>query len=77
MGISASLILIAVGAVLAFAVNKEVSGLDVQTVGWIVLAVGVVGLLISFVFWSSWGGFSGYRRREVVRDEPVYRDERY
>jgi Domain of unknown function (DUF6458) len=71
MGISVSLILIAVGAVLAFAVNTEVSGLEIQTTGWIVLVVGIAGLLISMIFWSSWGGFSGGpRRREVVREDP-------
>ena len=71
MGISASLILIALGAVLAFAVTAEVQGLEVQTVGWILLVVGIAGLLISLMFWSSWGGFSGYRRRDtVVREDP-------
>jgi Flp pilus assembly protein protease CpaA len=74
MGISASLILIALGAVLAFAVTAEVQGLEVQTIGWILLVVGIAGLLISLMFWSSWGGFGGYRRRDrrdtVVREEP-------
>jgi hypothetical protein len=70
MGISASLILIAAGAVLAWAVNAEVSGLDITTVGVILLVVGAVGLLLSLMFWSSWGGFSGFsgERRVVVRD---------
>jgi Domain of unknown function (DUF6458) len=70
MGISVSLILIALGAVLAFAVDTQVSGVDIQTVGWIVLVVGAVGLLISMMFWSSWGGFGGTRRREIVREDP-------
>jgi hypothetical protein len=70
MGISASILLIAGGAILAFAVNAEVSGLEIQTIGWILLIVGVVGLLVSLIFWSSWGGFGGaHRRREVVRDD--------
>ena len=68
MGIGVALILIAVGAILAFAVDAEVSGIDVQTIGWILLAVGIIGALLSMMFWSSWGG---WRRREtVVRDEP-------
>ncbi len=70
MGLGVSLFLIAVGAVLAFAVSAEVSGLDVQTVGWIVMAVGLAGLVLSLIFWSSWGG-PGYwgRRRTTYVDE--------
>ncbi len=67
MGIGVSLILIAVGAILAFAVSAEVSGLDVQTIGWILLVVGIVGALLSIMFWSSWGGFG--RRETVVRED--------
>jgi hypothetical protein len=72
MGIGVSIFLIAVGAVLAFAVNAEVSGLDIQVVGWILLVVGAVGILLSMIFWSSWGGWG---RREVVEDRPVSRRE--
>ena len=61
MGISLSILLIAVGAVLAWAVNAEVSGVDITAVGIILLVVGIIGLLVSLVFWSSWGGFG---RRE-------------
>ena len=57
MGISLSIVLIAVGAILAWAVNAEVSGIDLQTAGVILLVVGVVGLIASLVFWSTWGGF--------------------
>ena len=57
MGISLSIFLIAVGAILAWAVNAEVSGIDVQVAGIILVIVGVVGLIASLVFWSSWGGF--------------------
>jgi hypothetical protein len=52
-----SVLLIAIGAVLAWAVNAEVSGLDIQVAGVILVIVGVVGLIASLVFWSSWGGF--------------------
>ena len=76
MGIGVSLILIAVGAVLAFAVHVTTSGFNVNTVGYILLVVGAIGALISLVFWSSWGGFGGARgpagrRRTVVEDEVV------
>ena len=57
MGISLSILLIAVGAVLAWAVNAEVSGVDITAVGIILLVVGIIGLVVSLVFWSSWGGF--------------------
>jgi uncharacterized protein DUF6458 len=72
MGIGVSIFLIAVGAVLAFAVDAEVSGLDIQVVGWILLGVGALGILLSLVFWSSWGGFG---RREVVEERPSSRRE--
>ena len=71
MGIGVSLILIAIGAILAFATTAEVSGIDLQTIGWILLVVGIVGALLSLIFWSSWGGFGGARRREVVYDDRV------
>ena len=73
MGIGVSLFLIAVGAVLAFAVNATVNGLDVVTVGWILMIVGGVGVLLSLIFWSTWGGFGGTRRDTTVieRDRTV------
>jgi len=57
VGISLSIVLIAVGAILAWAVNAEVSGIDVQVAGIILVIVGVIGLIASLIFWSSWGGF--------------------
>jgi hypothetical protein len=61
MGISFSLFLIAAGAILAWAVSAEVSGLDVQVVGVILLIVGIIGFVASLIFWSTWGGFGGAR----------------
>ena len=66
MGIGASLLLIAVGAVLAFAVNVTGHGFNIHTVGIILLVVGAIGALISMMFWSSWGGFGGTRRETVI-----------
>ncbi|HST16909.1 MAG TPA: DUF6458 family protein [Gaiellaceae bacterium] len=67
MGIGVSLILIAVGAILTWAVEATVSGVDINTVGVILMVVGVVGLLISLAFWSSWGaGAPGGRRRTTT-----------
>jgi hypothetical protein len=70
MGIGVSLILIAAGAILAFAVDYQVSGLELQTIGWILLVVGIVGALLSLVFWSSWGGPAGRRETVVYDDQP-------
>lgn len=74
MGLGVGLILVAVGAILAFAVNTEVSGVDIHTIGWIVLIVGIVGIVLSLIFWSSWAGpgywaDGGRRRRTVVEDD--------
>ena len=66
MGIGVSLLLIAVGAILIWAVDVSVSGLELMTIGWILLIVGAVGALLSIIFWSSWGGTG---RRETVVEE--------
>lgn len=59
MGIGVSIFLIAVGAVLAFALNVEPNGwFDLDTVGVILMIVGGLGALLSLIFWSSWGGWS-------------------
>jgi hypothetical protein len=49
MTIGGSLFLIAVGAILAFAVTAEVAGIDLNTVGWILMIVGVIGLVLGLV----------------------------
>jgi hypothetical protein len=54
VGIGTSLFLIAVGAILYFAVNASISGLSIATVGLILMIVGVIGLLISLFLLSSW-----------------------
>jgi hypothetical protein len=67
MGIGMSLFLIALGAILIWAVNITVAGISLTTVGWILLIVGAIGALLSLVFWSTWGGFGGTRRAEEER----------
>jgi len=71
MGLGVSILLVAAGAILAWAVNANVSGVDIQTVGWILLVVGIVGAVLSMIFWSSWAG-PGYWNR---RRGPGYADE--
>jgi hypothetical protein len=72
MGLGVSILLIAAGAILAFAVNATVSGVDIHTIGWILLIVGIVGAVLSMIFWSSWAGpgYWGGRRRTYVDDAP-------
>jgi hypothetical protein len=74
MGIGVSLILIAVGAILTWAVETTVSGVDINAVGVILMIVGFVGLVISLIFWSSWGagvpGGAGRRRTTTIDDVP-------
>ena len=73
MGLGVSILLIAAGAILAFAVNTTVSGIDIQTIGWILLIVGIVGAVISMIFWSTWAGpgyLSSRRRGGYVEDAP-------
>jgi len=72
MGIGVSLILIAAGAILTWAVTATVNGVNINTIGVILMVVGAVGLLLSLMFWGSWGGFGGYSRRRTtyVDDAP-------
>ena len=69
MGIGTSLFLIAVGAILYFAVNADVSGLEISTVGLILMVCGALGLVISLFFLSSHRRTPG--DRTVVRDREV------
>jgi uncharacterized protein DUF6458 len=77
MGISLSLFFIAVGAILAWAVSAEASGIDINVVGVILMVVGAIGLVFSVIFWSSWGGFGaaqgqgggGGQNTTVIKDD--------
>jgi hypothetical protein len=71
VGIGVSLFLIALGAILTFALNVSLSGVNLDVVGWILMAVGVLGLLLSMLFWSSFAPFRGGRDTTVVREREV------
>jgi len=82
MGIGTAIFLFAVGAILRFAVTVQTAGVNLRTVGDILMIVGALGIFFSVIFWSSWGGFGNYsgRRRATVVDRstvieqpPVYR----
>ena len=69
MGIGVSLLLMAAGAVLAFAIDVEESGgFNINTIGVILMIVGAIGLLASMVFWSSVGR-AGFGRRRVIEED--------
>jgi hypothetical protein len=75
MGIGVSIFLVAVGAILTWAVNVSTTGIDLNMVGVILMVVGIIGLLLSLIFWSSWGAAGPWRTREtIVREgaDPYY-----
>lgn len=65
MGIGVSLLLIAVGAVLTFAVTATVSGLDITAVGVILMIVGGAGLIFSMLFLASWAPYSRHNHHDA------------
>jgi hypothetical protein len=70
MGIGGSIFLLALGAILAFAVDAQFSGIDINVVGYVLMAAGLVGLIITIWFWNS-------RRTPttVVEERPVVRND--
>ena len=71
MGIGVSIFLIALGAILAFAVEYEVGGVDIQVIGWILMVVGLIGLIMTaFIF----GPRRSAARNDVVEERRVYDD---
>ncbi|MEZ5099639.1 MAG: DUF6458 family protein [Thermoleophilia bacterium] len=67
MGFGLGILLIAAGAILAWAVNAPSRSVDVEMIGYILLAVGGVCVLLSLVLWSTWAGPGGVVRRRAVR----------
>ncbi len=77
MGVGVSIFLIAVGLILWLAINVDTDGrVDINMIGVILVIVGAIGLLLSMIFWSSWGGPGGWRR-DTVRDERYDRPPPY
>lgn len=58
MGMGTSLFLVAVGAIMRFAIDVTTKGVDVHMIGVILMFVGAFGVVLSAVFWSTWGGFN-------------------
>jgi beta-lactamase regulating signal transducer with metallopeptidase domain len=77
MTIGSSILLIAIGAILKYAVTAHVSGINIQTAGTVLLILGIVGLVLSVIYTFYW---SRSRTSEVrVHDDrdPRYNDPRY
>jgi membrane protein implicated in regulation of membrane protease activity len=70
MTIGTSIFLIALGAILAFAVNATVAGISIQTAGVILIAVGLLGLVIGLFMLSR---RPRETERTVYEDRPLYR----
>jgi hypothetical protein len=75
MGLGASILLIAVGAILRWGVTAEIAGLDISVIGLILMVVGGIGLVLSLLFWSTLGFGRTDRRDTVVREERRYDDD--
>jgi hypothetical protein len=73
MGFGVSLILTAAGAILIWAVNVTSTAVNVHAVGWVLFVIGIVGAVLSLVFWSSWAGPGYFTRRQTVVDDGVGR----
>ena len=71
MGIGTSILLIAVGAILRYAVNWDISGIEISTIGLILMIAGVIGLIISLLYMTIW---SRSRSTPVAGERTVVRD---
>jgi len=70
-----AIFLIAVGAILRWAVSWEVSGFNVQLAGLIVLIVGILGLVITLVLWNTRRSSRGTRRTDAVSPQEYRPDD--
>ena len=75
MTFGASIFLIAVGAILRFATHFHVKGLDLRTVGLILMIAGAVGLVVAIWQWAVWSRRS--RQTEVLVDDRRVADREY
>jgi hypothetical protein len=66
-----SLFMIAIGAILAFAVTTSVSGISISTVGVIFMIVGIIGMVLSLLFWTTFSPFGTTGHRHVVEEDVV------
>jgi hypothetical protein len=74
MGLGLGILLTATGAILAWAVDVNTNGVNINSVGYILLVVGLISIVLSMIFWSSWAGpgyftRSGGTRRRVIEED--------
>ena len=65
MRLGTAIVLLALGAILTFALNVDVSGIDLQVVGWILMIVGALGIVLELAVW-------GPRQRRVTRTSDAH-----
>ena len=70
MGIGSGIFLFAVGAIMRYAISAQMQGINIHTVGIIVMIAGAAVAVVSAFFWRSWGGF----RRGTTAGTTVVRE---
>jgi hypothetical protein len=71
MGLAVSLILVAAGAILAWGVTDEPSGLNLDAIGVILIVIGIVGFVLSLLLWQTWWGPGYFTRSTYVEGGPA------
>ena len=73
MTVGTSIVLIALGAILRYAVNAQSSVINIQTVGLILMIAGILGLILSLLYMAFWADRTRATRRDPYLDEPPTR----
>jgi uncharacterized protein DUF6458 len=71
MGIGVGIFLIAIGAILTFAVHWHIAGVDLQAVGWVLMLAGLAGVILFFAFWQRRGTGRVVSQRQTTYQDPV------
>lgn len=71
MGLAVSLILVAAGAILAWGITEEPSGLNLDAIGVILIVIGIVGFVLSLLLWRTWWGPGYFTRSTYVEGGPA------
>lgn len=74
MGIGASIFLIAVGAILTFAVERDITGLDIDVIGIVLMLAGALGLFMFLVIWGPSARRRALPPQDVVEERRIYED---
>ncbi len=68
MTIGVSMLLVALGAILVWGIERDAEGLNIDAIGVILMVIGLLGFLISMIFWSEWSPIYRGRRRYAETD---------